>query len=141
MLSFYIAHPFDSRYGIKDWINELEKNDKKILFINPFFPKRDTEKYNVNSKSCDEYYKMLNNKEIVEGDLKLIAQCDGVICIIDGAKSYGTIQEMVYAFILRKKIFTICTNGNHNHPWLSYHSDKVFTSFKEFEEFIKNEKF
>ena len=43
--------------------------------------------------------------------------------------SYGTIMEIVYAKINNKPVYSLITNGHDNHPWLKYHSKKIFTTF------------
>ena len=70
----------------------------------------------------------------------MIASSDGVVALITGDLSYGTVQEIVYAKILNRIVYIICTNGHHNHPWIRYHSTKVFQTLEEFETFIKKEK-
>lgn len=61
----------------------------------------------------------------------------GLIAILDWNISYGTLQEMVYAKkIFNKIVYSIITNGVEEHPWLKYHSDKIFTSLNGFEEWI-----
>jgi len=72
-------------------------------------------------------------KIIIERDLDLISKSDGVVAVIDGNLSYGTIQEMVYAKLFKKPLFLIVTNGEANHPWFRYHADKIFTSFADLE--------
>ncbi len=104
---------------------------------------REFELFKDEDTSGGDYYNKLDYKNIVEEDIKLIKECDGMIAIIDGALSYGTIQEIIYGYINKKKIYLIVTNNHENHPWLVYHSNKIFTNFKDCEEFIikqQNEK-
>ena len=57
-----------------------------------------------------------------------------MIAIIDENTEYGTPMEIVYARrVFPKVVYTIVTNGKEKHPWLRHHSDRVFASFADFE--------
>ena len=61
-----------------------------------------------------------------------------MIANVTGDISYGTIQEIVYAYLYNKPVYLIVTNGHEQHPWLTYHSTQVFTSREQFEEFLEH---
>ena len=131
----YIAHPFNSRGYIRSWQLRIQKG-LNIKFINPFYPKRVYEKYNKEDMSCNNYYKILDYKSIVNEDIKLIDKADMLLGIVDGEVSYGTIMEIVYAYIKNKKVYLIITNKHDKHPWFKYHANKIFTRKKQFEKWI-----
>jgi|SRR3990167_2998026 len=138
--TLYLAHPFNSRDFIRQW-ETTSGATFPIKLVNPFYHPKSYEVFELKDMSGDEYYKKLAHyKEIVESDIELIKKSDGVIAVVDGALSYGTIMEIAYSKIYNKPVYLIITNGHHNHLWFKYHATKIFTSFKEFEEFIKNEK-
>jgi nucleoside 2-deoxyribosyltransferase len=138
MKSFYLAHPFNSREKIREWELHLS-GTFPVNFTNPFYSKQAIEEFQEGDVSSNEYYERLKHpSEIVENDINLINNSDGIIAIVDGSLSYGTIMEIVYAYKSGKPVYLIITNGHHKHLWFTYHATKIFTSFKEFEEFMKN---
>ena len=66
-----------------------------------------------------------------------VKNSDGFIAIIEGNNSIGTFQEMVYAYNWKKPIISIVTNGKQQHPWIKYHSTKIFTNYTDFEKWIR----
>ena len=133
-MRFYLAHPFLSQDKIKKWQHSVELKTG-ILFINPFTHPESWEEQKSFQKTSPKNrnsYKFAV-KKLVETDLRFISKSDGVVAVVDGNLSYGTIQEMVYAKVFKKHLFVIITNGEENHPWFRYHADKIFTSFKDLE--------
>lgn len=136
MNKYYLAHPFNSRKYIRKWQLEFEKRTG-FKFWNPFYPKRKWENYTTKDTSTEEYYKRIKDVNgLVEDDLRFMGKCPGVVAIIDGALSYGTIQEIVWANIFKKIVYVISTNKQSLHPFLLYHATKTFDSFESFEEYI-----
>ena len=130
MLSIYLAHPFDSRKYVRDW--ELFVETKyNINLINPFY---DISREDVEAidRGFVDRYEALEPKELVKRDLSAIIGSDGVIAIVDGALSCGTIMEIVYAKMLNKTIDIIITNGHELHPWLLYHATNIYTSLGDY---------
>lgn len=128
---FYLAHPFDSRYKVRKWELGIEERTG-IVLLNPFYDaeRRDIERIDLGRS---ERYKEDPN-EIVERDLNAIKDSRGVVAIVDGSLSYGTIMEMAYAkAVFRKIVLSLITNGHAEHPWLKYHSSEIFKSFKALE--------
>ena len=148
-MKFYLCHPFDSRYKMREWELKVEKL-LGIEIINPFFdverPDKniiETPDITLSSQSTRKERYGLSDEDVdilVERDLKLIKECDGVIVIVDGSLSYGTIQEMVYAKNWGKLVCSIISNGHVGHPWLRYHSTEVFENLDKFEDFIEGMK-
>lgn len=125
---YYLSHPFDNKDEVKKWQEGFEK-ESGIEFINPF-------DYNKNAKTREEVYSNADPDKLVSRDIGLICISRGVVCMINGAKSYGTPQEMVYAKLYKKPVYTLVTNGDEKHPWLVVHSTKIFTERKKLEEFL-----
>jgi len=135
-LSFYLAHPFDARKGIRIWELDFEKRTG-INLMNPFYDvaRKDVERIDAGRT---ERYEKLQPIELVQRDIGHIAINNGIISIINGDLSYGTIQEMVYAKILQKLNYLLITNKHENHPWLVYHSTRIFTKKAKLEKFLED---
>ena len=137
--TLYLAHPFDSREEIREWELGFEKRTN-INLLNPFYDCERTDIISIDAGRQERY--QVDPTEIVINDISQISNkgTDGLVAIIDGSLSYGTIQEMVYGNkIYNKPVYSIITNKHEKHPWLNFHSTKVFTSMKEFEDYaLKN---
>lgn len=130
--SLYLAHPFDSRYEIRDWELGFEERTK-INLINPFFD-LEVEVFEKRDVSGASYYAKTDFKGLVKKEIREIYKSDGLIGIVDGKKSYGTLQEMVYACFYLKLVYLVVSNGDHQHPWLVYNSTKIFKNLDNLEE-------
>jgi nucleoside 2-deoxyribosyltransferase len=144
-LTLYLAHPFDSRHDMREWELLIEKY-YPIDIINPFFDV-EREDQNIVDEKDETLSSLATRKDrygltdeqcatLVRRDVMLISQSDGVIVIIDGSLSYGTIQEMVYAFHWDVPVYSVITNGHIGHPWLRHHSRRTFLSLDELEEYL-----
>ena len=132
---FYLAHPFDSRHELREWELEVEKSTG-LEIVNPFYDiDRGTDISDVD-EGRSVRYSSGKHKAIVTRDVKAIRKTDGVIAFVTGDLSYGTIQELVYAYLDSAPVYLVCTNGHEEHPWLVYHTTKIFTSREELEEFL-----
>jgi nucleoside 2-deoxyribosyltransferase len=133
---YYMAHPFDYRKKAREWELGIEKK-LGIEIVNPFYDtgRQDTKDIDAGRLAR---YKIEPNK-IVEGDVEWIKKSKGIIAFVTGDLSYGTIQEMVYGKNLGKPVFSVITNGHDEHPWLQYHSTKVFKKVGDLESFLENE--
>ena len=70
-------------------------------------------------------------KEIVEGDIEDINQCD-VLLVNFSAPSCGTDMEIFYASHLRQiPVLTVCPSGLKISPWLRYYTTKFFHTFDD----------
>jgi nucleoside 2-deoxyribosyltransferase len=127
---------------MREWEKKIEETFCVDL-INPFYDCEGKENFSIKKMDGGEVkegeYETYEGyeKAIVDTDIEKIRGSDGVIAVIDGSLSYGTIQEIVYARLFNKDVFLIATNGKHSHPWLKYHSTKLFTSFEDFEKEAK----
>lgn len=136
----YLAHPLRSRKYIREWELKIEENHQ-IELANPFYD-RDGEGGRQDINLMDKGEKPTKQEDhefnLVQKDIQLIGESQGILAIIDGNLSYGTIMEIVYGNILKKPVFITCTNDQYDHPWFVYHAQKIFRSFEEFEAQIEN---
>lgn len=132
MYRFYLAHPFESRKSIREWELQIEQKHDIELF-NPFYDCGRGEIHEIDDGKRGRYE--VDPPTIVHHYLANLAASDAVLVIIDGAISYGAIQEMVYANMLGlgNRTYAIITNQHERHPWLVYHSAGIWTSFEGFE--------
>jgi len=135
--TLYLANPFVSRKATREWELCFEKETGTDL-INPFYDTERTDILDIDAGRMDRY--AADPDIIVDHDVGLIKKADGILAIVDGSTSVGTIMEIVYAFIDSKLVYLIVTNGEENHPWLRYHATKVFTSYTEALGFFTTEK-
>ena len=144
-MRLYLAHPFDTRHRIREWELHIE-SITEIEIINPFFDvERNDAKLieslgtTLDSEVTRERRYGISDEaaaEIVDRDIEQIRRSDGLIVIVDGSLSYGTIQEMVYAMIYDKPVYAMISNGQILHPWLRYHYKEAFGTLKELEAFL-----
>lgn len=136
-LEFYLAHPFNERHNIRTWELGFEKRTH-INLINPFYDISREDVERIDAGRAERYTELIP-KELVERDIGYIIRSTttGTIAFVTGALSYGTIMEMVYTKLNNKLLYSIVTNGHDNHPWLRYHSTKIFTNKLDFEKYIK----
>lgn len=140
MTVLYLAHPFNSRFVMRIW----ELSTERLLgieIINPFFDVVREDKEIIDEKDVmlealatrKERYGLTDEQcaTLVERDVAMIGKADGIIAIVDGSLSYGTIQEMVYAKALEKPVYAVISNGHIGHPWLRYHSTETFATLGE----------
>lgn len=135
---FYLAHPFDSRHRLKEWGESVEKNFG-VSILNPFYDAERDDILRVDAGEQERYQS--DPAQLVERDLHFIQCCSAVIANITGELSYGTIQEIVYAYLYCRPVYIIVTNGHEEHPWLQYHATKVFTSYREFELWLQDSEY
>jgi len=149
MKKYYMGHPFDSRFKMREWELEMEK-ELGIEIINPFFDVERDDRDVINEKKVTlttqatrkDRYGLSDEEcmELVHRDTLLICYSDGMIAIIDGSLSYGTIQEMVYAYDFGVPVYAVISNGHIGHPWLRYHSKETFESLEQLTAFLREVK-
>lgn len=140
MTILYLAHPFNSRFEMRAW----ELSTERLLgieIINPFFDVVREDKEIIDKKDVTleaqatrkERYGLTDEQcaTLVERDVSMIEKADGMVAIVDGSLSYGTIQEMVYAHKLGVPVYAVISNGHIGHPWLRYHSTETFETLEE----------
>ena len=87
----------------------------------------------VNNKidKTNPHFKELNN---IKDD-----NTQGIFLIQPGDFfSIGAYHEMVYCHNLGKPVYSLILNGHHEHPWVKFHSTKIFTTCDEINDFLLN---
>lgn len=131
----YLAHPFDTRHWLREWELKFEKATG-IEIVNPFYDITRDDVEPIDAGRAERYEHLIAS-DLVNRDVDCIKACDFVVAFVTGDLSYGTIMEIVYAFINKIPVYIICTNGHEQHPWLQYHGKHVFTTIEFFEHFIR----
>ncbi|MHA1302347.1 MAG: hypothetical protein ACTSPI_01410 [Candidatus Heimdallarchaeaceae archaeon] len=134
-LELYLAHPVKSRKKIRKWELDFEKRTG-IILINPFY---DVQERAVDVDLPKEERKKLiriHYRNIVQKDIEQIVKSQGIIAVIDRNRAVGTLQEIVYANMLKKSVYTWASKEFESHPWVLYHSDKIFTELKDLEKYL-----
>ena len=133
-MKFILHIRFDSRYDTREWELAFEERTG-IKLINPFYDivRQDFEQIDmVRAKG----YEKLDYDALVKRDLEQINKADGTLALVNGMKSFGTIMEMFYTKSEKYPLYSVITNGEHNHPWLKYVSTDIFRCLGDFEKFI-----
>ena len=135
MKKYYFAHPVESRKKLREWELNIEKR-AAIDLANPFYDikRPDIELLDRGVKN----WRIWSAKKIVETDIGLIAKArDGLLVLLDENVAVGALQEMVYAKFGRRKVFSVVMCDKfRDHPWIKYHSDKIFKNLVELEKYL-----
>ena len=140
-----MAHPFPTRKRMKVWAERMEKL-AGIDVVDTFYeiPRKDI-------KDIDEGKKSKYNTDyehLVEADLSIIRECDGVLAYLDGSTSIGTHMEIVYAYEAGLPVYIIVEGlaekmfrdeAGYYHPWIEYHATNIFKSLRETERWLKRQ--
>ena len=133
-MRLYLAHPFNTRKVMREW--ELGAEVKyDIEIVNPFYDITRDDIVPIDNSTAGRY-ELLDCTKIVNRDIDAIAGCEGVVAIVSGDTSYGTIMEIVYASMFDLPVYIVWTNGHEQHPWLKYHAKRIFTCLKDLEDEI-----
>jgi len=140
-MKLYLAHPLIDRKWVREWELKLEKISN-IEFMNPFYdnPKESDAIQKIDAGKIKRYDVSIDCEDIVEGDLELIKNSDGVFAILTSGLSIGTFMEIFYAgYILKKPVYVFAKDKKDliHHPWIKYLSAKRFTNKKDTEKFFK----
>jgi len=135
-IKWYLAHPCSSRKYVREWELQFEAKTG-IELMNPFYDlgKGDDGRF-LDTHEENEFKE--DFREVVNKDLDAIYSGRGILAVIDGNKSIGTFQEMVYANLAGKPVLAVITDGREKHEWIRYHSRKILTRFDdpEIEDFM-----
>lgn len=148
--TYYLAHNFETRFGIRKWELKIEA-DFGINLFNPFYDadRNDMVQLDKQGESRKDSIIGLRSfsdsacEALVERDLLAIQQSDGLVTIIKSA-SFGTAMEIIMcAYIYRKPVYIITTNKIiAAHPWLRYmatvSNGRIFNGFVEFKKWLKD---
>ena len=115
----------------------MEKKLPMLNLVNPFYDTGREDAKEIDGGKRKAYD--IDPTKIVVGDLEQISKSKGVVAVVDGARSYGTIMEIAHAFLMNKPVYIIVTNGHIKHPWLQFHASQTFESYQDFEKYCKEE--
>ena len=106
-----------------------------IDLVNPFYDVKrdDVEEIDLGRH---ERYEKINHKELVIRDVNKIYNSNGMVSFVTGDLSYGTLMEMVYNYLINHPNYMYISNGHQDHPWLKYHSTKIFTDLGNLERYL-----
>ena len=132
MKDYYWAHPFGSRGLHNGWKERFAKVG--IMLLDPFY---DLERPDVDE--LRQSYNFADSVELVERDLAAIDGAKGMLALVDGDISIGTLMEIRYGYTKGHTgatyrdfpVYIIVTDGRQGHPWLQYHATKIFTSVEQ----------
>jgi nucleoside 2-deoxyribosyltransferase len=139
-LVLYIAHPIETRHKMIEIKERLERN-YPVRLVSPFYEIARKEIKILDSlktkKEICIYKQQWTKKikrDIVELDLKLIDECDGILAYVP-YPTIGTSMEIQYAKDKNKLVYTIAKKYA-DHPWIVNNSTKIFTKFSAFELYL-----
>ena len=138
--SLYLGHPWGLKEIVYQWEQKIE-NELNLNLINPFYDLHPEITAKVERGELGRYG--ANYINIVEEDVGAIKKTMGGIYIIEDhlklqQPQIGTFMEIVYAFHNRKLAYVLALNGHQDHFWLKYHATRLFVSWNELENFLKN---
>jgi len=150
VMTLYLAHNFETRFGVRRWELKIEAAYKIKLF-NPFYDtdRKDIIQLDEQGETRRESLQGLRSftvnecKDLVERDLDAVQHADGLLTIIK-SPSIGTAMEIIMcAYIYRKPVFIITSNKTMAcHPWLRYmvaiSNGKIFNGYLEFKNWLKH---
>lgn len=139
-MRLYLAHPTIKRKEVREWELGFEARTG-IELLNPFYDgdveRQDIKEIDAGKKGI--YDRTLDNKHIVEGDLSLIRESDGVLAFVPAdTLVIGTIFEITIARReFSKPVYIVAPGSHYSHPWFIYHGCIMFDSFKDFEDYAR----
>lgn len=145
MKVFYLAHNFYDRKSIRKWEIMIE-GKYNISLDNPFYDNdrndiKELDQLRDRSPEQRRYFKERNTPkmcfDIVEGDLEMIRKSDGLLTVIKN-ESIGTSMEIIMASRIYKIPVYVITTKVATHPWIRYFATEIFSSRKEFEEWLRS---
>ena len=128
MKHIYVAHPMRARHVVKNWIEVMNPLVKVHLF-NPIY---ETEANHIEDiDSGDAGFYGAPPEAFIPDEIRMIQTSIGLVAIITGDISYGTIMEMVYAKINDIPVYTLVLNGQWDHQWIRWHSSMIFNCLED----------
>lgn len=122
--SIYLAGPIQhvSDYG-KGWREWLKNNHDEFEWVDPM------DKYDTTDDVGQEW----TNSDVVEDDLRMIDESDGLLAHWDTVPTAGTPMEIFYARRTAGGPVVIQTTLHEDDisPWVEYHADAIVETFEE----------
>jgi len=139
-MKLYLAHPLDER----KWIREIELLIEKgtgIELVNPFYDTERTDVKDIDAGLVSRMSPDLDYNSIVNYDLSLIDNCQGVVAFLNNKRAVGTSCEMWYCMLKNKPVYVV-SEDVIMHPWIRYIIEKSNgKGFESWEEFIEHFKY
>ena len=142
-MQFYFAHNFNNRHEFRKIELEFESSTG-VSLLNPFYDDNDRieEMQRLDSHGLDdreriseiEDFSQAECEDIVNRDLAHLAECDGLLTIIE-KPSIGTTIELVNAKTMAKPV-SVVSPRYKSHPWIRVYADETFDTIEEFKEFL-----
>jgi len=139
-MKMYMAHPFDTRFNMREWELRIEETYPGFELVNPFYDQIREEVIGIDAGRLERYE--FDPAEIVNRDIDLIENvCNyNVLSYVTDAFSIGTVIEMTISRLNKINPHTltlcVCDNGHHDHPWLKQFNQHVYKSHEDFENFF-----
>lgn len=119
----YLAGPIQHAQDRgKGWRNIVKGYYDECEWVDPF------DKYDTTTEEGEEW----DVEDIVEDDLAMIDDCQGVLVHWEEVPTCGTPMEMRYAY--EQDIFIVVqTTVRHDElsPWLTYHASEIVATFDD----------
>lgn len=152
MKRFYFTNPTYDRHKGQYVRLAIEGELKGIVeLVSPFYDRNGTPTPEIAALDKGEVPE-IEDDVIVEGDLRKVQECDGLVAWITRRSSWGSIQEACITFReYHKPVYIIfdpfsrgtcqhCKGFNPNHPthpWARKHATKIFPNIQAFIQFAK----
>ena len=148
--TFYFCNPTAHRHQAQEIRLRIEA-ETNIDLISPFYEADGTPTEEIRQLDNGEAT-TIDQYQIVDRDLELIDNSDGIVAYVTNRTSWGSIQECYHAARVCRRptyiIFDPATRGacshcgvsnpnNIAHPWAKRNSAKLFESVEEFIAFAK----
>lgn len=125
-MKLYLAHPIIHRHEVRQQELLFERTTN-IDLINPFY---DTDREDIGAIDNGRIDRYGVSLDIVENDLKLIRESDGLLYVPCGHESIGSAMEIAYAYQFGKPVYVIEASDLSKHIWLRYHATAVYPTWK-----------
>ena len=129
-MKLYLAHPIIHRHEVRQQELLFEENTG-IDLLNPFY---DTDREDIGAIDSGRTDRFGVSRDIVENDLKLIQEGDGLLYVPCGHESVGSAMEIAYAHHYCKPVYIIEAGELSKHIWLRYHATAVYPTWKALKE-------
>ena len=129
-MMLYLAHPIIHRHEVRKQELLFERSTG-IDLLNPFY---DTDREDIGAIDNGRTDRFGVSLDIVENDIKLIQECDGLLYVPCGHESIGSAMEIAYAYQFGKPIYVIEPSDLSRHIWLRYHATAVYPTWRALKE-------
>lgn len=132
-MRLYLAHPIIHRHEVRKE-ELLFERITDVDLLNPFY---DTDREDIGAIDNGRTDRFGVSLDIVENDIKLIQECDGLLYVPCGHESVGSAMEIAYAHHYSKPVYIIEAGELSKHIWLRYHATATYPTWKAFAEQLR----